>query len=139
MAHVLAASHGSGHVRRARIGAIGEEAACRHLERAGLRILARNWKSRYGEIDLVAEEDRTIVFVEVKARTSEAFGSPEEAITSSKIRRIRLAASSYLESRNLHDVNWRIDAVAVRCSPNGLIHSVEHYRDAAPPGSLAAP
>jgi putative endonuclease len=63
---------------RARLGAQGEAIAAAHLEAQGLHITDRNYRSRYGEIDLVAEEGDTLVFVEVKARRATAYGTPEE-------------------------------------------------------------
>jgi putative endonuclease len=101
---------------RAEIGAIGERLAAEHLERAGMRVLTRNWRCRYGELDLIATEPstRTVVFVEVKTRTSEQFGGLAEAVTPAKVRRLRRLAGIWLAGQ---DASWaaiRIDVIGVR-------------------------
>ena len=78
---------------RAEIGSFGEQLAVDHLQGLGLRIVARNWRCRYGELDIIAADDATatVVFVEVKTRTSDRFGGVEQAVTPAKVRR-RLAS-----------------------------------------------
>ncbi|WP_101906195.1 YraN family protein [Mycolicibacterium setense] len=80
---------------RAEIGALGEQLASEYLAAQGLRTLARNWRCRYGELDVIAEEvaTNTVVFVEVKTRTGEGFGGLAEAVTAQKLRRIRRLAA----------------------------------------------
>lgn len=87
-----------------------------HLIAAGLRITARNWRCRYGELDLVAVEpaSRTVVFVEVKTRTGDGFGGVEYAVTPQKVRRLRRLAALWLAGQ---DESWpaiRIDVIGVR-------------------------
>jgi putative endonuclease len=101
---------------RAAIGALGEQLAVAHLEAAGLRVVARNWRCRWGELDVVAVDDatRTVVFVEVKTRTSDRFGGVEQAVTPEKVRRLRRLAGIWLSQ---HDGSWaavRIDVIGVR-------------------------
>lgn len=101
---------------RAQIGALGEELAAAHLEAAGLCIVARNWRCRYGEIDLIATEKHSgaVVFVEVKTRTGDGFGGIEQAVTAQKVRRLRRLAGLWLAGQ---DVAWsavRIDVIGVR-------------------------
>ena len=101
---------------RAEIGALGEQLAVDHLTSLGLRVLARNWRCRYGELDIIAAEDatRTAVFVEVKTRTSDLFGGVEQAVTPEKVRRLRRLAGLWLGGQ---DGNWssiRIDVIGVR-------------------------
>ena len=76
---------------RAEIGALGEQLAVEHLTALGLRVLTRNWRCRYGELDVIAADDaaRTVVFVEVKTRTSDQFGGVSQAVTPNKVRRLR--------------------------------------------------
>ncbi|MBV8928963.1 MAG: YraN family protein [Mycobacteriaceae bacterium] len=103
---------------RAEIGALGEKLAAEHLERLGLRVLARNWRCRYGELDLVATDPtgRTVVFVEVKARTTDLFGGPAEAVTAAKVRRLRRLAGLWLAAQDHRWSAIRIDVIGVRIS-----------------------
>ena len=101
---------------RAEIGALGERLAVEHLQSLGLRVLARNWRCRYGELDVIAADDavRVAVFVEVKTRTSDRFGGVEYAVTPQKVRRLRRLAGLWLAGQ---DVRWsgvRIDVIGVR-------------------------
>ena len=82
---------------RARLGAQGESIAAAHLEASGLKITARNFRTRYGEIDLIAEDGDTLVFVEVKTRRGGTFGTPEEAVTARKRQHLAMAAAIYLQ------------------------------------------
>src|SRR5258705_10090849 len=76
---------------RAEIGALGEQLAVDHLTSLGLRVLTRNWRCRYGELDVIAADDaaRIVVFVEVKTRTSDQFGGVAQAVSPNKVRRLR--------------------------------------------------
>jgi putative endonuclease len=99
---------------RAEIGALGEQLAVEHLTATGLRVLARNWRCRYGELDVIATDARVVVFVEVKTRTSDQFGGVAQAVTPEKVRRLRRLAGLWLAAQ---DENWsavRIDVVGVR-------------------------
>ena len=101
---------------RAEIGALGERLAVEHLQSLGLRVLDRNWRCRYGELDVIAADDaaRIVVFVEVKTRTSDQFGGVEQAVTPEKVRRLRRLAGLWLAGQ---DGSWsevRIDVVGVR-------------------------
>jgi len=78
-------------------GTEAEERACIFLKDAGYKIVARNWRSRFGEIDIVARDGSTVVFVEVKARAGEAFGGPSAAVDAGKQRRIATTASEFLQ------------------------------------------
>jgi putative endonuclease len=117
-------------VKRHQIGAWGEEIASQYLEARGYKIHARNWRTQKGEVDLVAQDGETIVFVEVKTRTSKEFGWPEESVTASKRRRLQRVALAYLVDQGLSDVIWRIDVVAVDRNRSGGVERLEHYIDA---------
>jgi putative endonuclease len=100
---------------RAEIGALGERLAAQHVKGLGLRVLSRNWRCRYGELDLIAADPttRTVVFVEVKTRTGEQFGALSEAVTPVKVRRLRRLAALWLAGQ---DTGWaaiRIDVIGV--------------------------
>jgi putative endonuclease len=96
------------------LGKSGEEVACRELQRHGYTILARRYRTRYGEIDIVARDGPTIVFVEVKARTSDCYGDPLESVTLHKQARITAMAEDFIARRGLSGAPCRFDVVAVR-------------------------
>ena len=98
---------------RAATGLYGEDIAVRYLAHQGYVILARRWRTRFGEIDVIAKKNNEIVFVEVKTRATASFGAPEDSVTLWKRRRLRLTAYSFLQSRNLSDASFRIDVIAV--------------------------
>jgi putative endonuclease len=101
---------------RAEIGALGEQLAVDHLTAQGLAVLDRNWRCRYGELDVVAAEraTRTAVFVEVKTRTSDQFGGVEQAVTPDKVRRLRRLAGLWLAGQGGSWAAVRIDVIGVR-------------------------
>lgn len=101
---------------RAEIGALGEQLAVEHLAAQGLRTLTRNWRCRYGELDVIAVDvaTNTAVFVEVKTRTGDGFGGLAEAVTAQKIRRIRRLAALWLAEQEVRFAALRIDVVRVR-------------------------
>jgi putative endonuclease len=98
---------------RQRLGAAGEDLAARWYEQAGYQVVARNWRCRDGELDLVLRSRRTVVFCEVKTRTSDRFGTPAEAVTMTKQRRIRGLAARFLRENPQHCQAIRFDVVAV--------------------------
>jgi putative endonuclease len=95
------------------LGKAGEDRAAKFLTSQGYRILERNYRTPHGEIDLIALHQGTIVFVEVKTRTSDAFGAPELAVTPQKQRRMVKSALGYIKYRELHQVPCRFDVVAI--------------------------
>jgi putative endonuclease len=101
------------------IGKRGEELAVRHLEDAGYRIIERNYRCLLGEIDVVARDGESLVFVEVKSRRGEGFGDPQEAVDPKKQKKISRIAQYYLKEKRLRDVRARFDVVAVRIMPGG--------------------
>ena len=95
------------------LGKLGEDLACAELERLGYAILDRRYRTKYGEIDIVAREAGTTVFVEVKTRVGEQFGGGAEALTAWKQRRITQMAVDYLARHHLHDRPCRFDVVTI--------------------------
>jgi putative endonuclease len=95
------------------LGRWGEERAADFLKEKGYEILDRNIRTEYGEIDLLARQGTTLVFVEVKARSTQAYGHPEESVSSLKQQHMADAAESYLQSHPVHDGDWRVDVIAV--------------------------
>jgi putative endonuclease len=98
--------------RRA-LGARGEALTARWYEQRGYDVVSRNWRCREGEIDLVLVHGRTVVVCEVKTRTSNAFGSPYEAVTPAKQRRLRILALRWLEAHQVGGVALRFDVAGV--------------------------
>ena len=104
------------HLTRTEIGALGEQLAVEHLRSLGLVVLERNWRCRYGELDVIATDPaaNAVVFVEVKTRTGDRFGGVEQAVAPDKVRRLRRLAGLWLAGQ---DAGWsvvRIDVVGVR-------------------------
>jgi len=100
---------------RNELGALGEQLAVEHLRALGLRILVRNWRCRYGELDVIAADgDRTVVFIEVKTRSGDGFGGIAEAVTRAKVRRIRRLAGIWLAGQDTGWAQVRIDVIGVR-------------------------
>ena len=124
-------------IRRTR-GALGEEIAARHLARRGYQLVDRNYRTRFGEIDLVAADDRCLVFCEVKTRVAHGRAGPArglDAIGARKRRRVRAMAGQWLHDRSTRDrtprrPGLRFDAIGVTLSPAGELLSLEHVRDA---------
>ncbi len=81
----------------ARVGKVGEDVAVLHLQRLGYRVLSRNVRTPEGEIDIIARDGKTVVFIEVKARRSQRFGSGISAVDAKKRRRIRESAANYMQ------------------------------------------
>ncbi len=102
-----------------RLGQSGEDLACAELERRGYAILARRYRSRVGEIDIVANDGQTVVFVEVKTRVSAACGHPAEAVTWWKQQRIAAMAQDFLARRHLSAHPCRFDVVAITWPASG--------------------
>lgn len=112
------------------LGAHGEELAANHLRACGYRVLERNYRSKGGEVDIVARDrDDTIVFVEVKTRTSLAFGVPQLAVTSRKQRQIAKGALSWLSRNRSHHQAARFDVIAVLLHDDGRCE-LEHIKNA---------
>jgi putative endonuclease len=101
---------------RVQLGAMGEALAVDHLTRMGLRILGRNWRCRYGELDVIAadEASRTVVFVEVKTRTGDGYGGLAHAVTPRKVWRLRRLAGLWLACQDERWAALRIDVIGVR-------------------------
>ena len=95
------------------LGKYGEDIAAGHLREKGFKIISRNYKDKFGEIDIIARDSETVVFVEVKTRRSYNFGTPEEAVTNAKQRQIIRLARKYLVQYRLLDEPVRFDVIAI--------------------------
>ena len=112
--------------RNQKVGQWGEQAAVDYLTAKGYEIVARNVRTPYGEIDLIAQKDSFTIFVEVKARTSKSFGPPEVAVTPRKQQHM-LACAEYYTQQNEID-HWQIDVIAVERA-DGKVEIV-HFENA---------
>jgi putative endonuclease len=119
---------------RSALGRLGEQCAADYLTRAGYRLIARNWRCRLGEIDLVALQGDQFVFVEVKTRRGRGQG-PEESVGPAKARRLQALACAYLEAAGVLDgAAWRIDVVAVEIDGAGRLLRLEQIESAVAEG-----
>jgi putative endonuclease len=113
--------------RRNALGRYGEDVAARHLVALGLVVLDRNWRCPSGEIDLVLRDGDVLVVCEVKTRSSDACGSPHEAVTPAKLDRLKRLGLLWAEAHGVRPAETRIDLVAVRRARRGAA-TVEHVR-----------
>ena len=117
--------------KRKELGQKGEETAALYLRRKGYKIIEQNYRySRLGEIDLIAQEGKDLVFVEVKTRSSLSFAEPEEAVNYQKQKRIIKLAQGYLLNQKLEQVNCRFDVVSIIIDQEGKTKSIKLIRDA---------
>lgn len=112
------------------LGQQGERLAEAHLTRLGARLLARNYRTSLGELDLLVEHDGDLVGVEVKTRQTGQVALPEEAVNAAKPARLERLVSQAAEQFGLEEHGWRIDVVAIEVAPNGSIVRLDHIRDA---------
>jgi putative endonuclease len=115
-------------MQKKELGKKGEEVALRFLKKRGYRIIEQNYVCKMGEMDLIAKEKDTLAFIEVKTRTSTAFGPPQLAVNSSKQRQLSKVALYFLKEKKLEDVKARFDVVAIILGQNG--EEIELIKDA---------
>ena len=113
--------------RNQKIGAWGESVAAKYLKERGYNLIARNVRTPYGEIDILAEKDGITVFVEVKARTTSTFGPPEVSVTLRKQEHMIAAAEHYTQENEID--HWQIDVIAVEGKPN-TNPKITHFENA---------
>lgn len=120
--------------QRKKLGAWGENLAARYLEAHGYTILVRGWRCRAGEIDLIAQHDDMLVFVEVRTRRGDQHGTAEESITPSKAARLIELANEYLLEREEQGDPWngafRIDVIAITLDQRGVLKQINHVESA---------
>ncbi|MBT9163479.1 MAG: hypothetical protein DDT24_00386 [Chloroflexi bacterium] len=112
------------------VGAFGEGAAEEYLKKCGYRILETNFRCVLGEIDIVAREGDSLVFVEVRTRRSLAFGSPEESITAAKKAKLIKLGQYYVQAHQDSPSPWRIDMVAIEMGQSGKITRIDLIQNA---------
>lgn len=111
------------------IGQKGESIAADYLEKKGYIILERNFRTPYGEIDLICKQANVIIFVEVKSRTNRSLGPPEISITSRKAGHLRGAAEYFIQQHPELTNDWRIDAVTILIGPDNSPPSIDHFEN----------
>jgi putative endonuclease len=114
------------------LGQQGERLAEQYLIEKGARLLTRNYRIPFGEIDLVVEHEGELVAVEVKTRAIDDLEQPVEAVTWRKLRRIVQALTAYAVDSDLIEMSWRIDVVAIQCELDGTTPRLEHLRSVYP-------
>ncbi len=112
------------------LGKRGERAAADYLRRQGYKIVGRGERDHFGELDLVAVDDRTVVFVEVKTRTSHDAGHPAEAVGPEKQKRLTRLALAYLKRHDLLECKARFDVLAVTWPEKARKPTIEHIKNA---------
>lgn len=111
------------------IGSWGEDYACQYLKEHGLQLIDSNVRTPYGEIDLVMELNGIMVFVEVKTRSNNKSGYPEESVTEDKMDRMNECALWFMDSHNKNEAPWRVDVVAVIGQPEKGIPQLEWFQN----------
>ena len=117
-------------MKRKDTGILGEKLARDFLRKRGYRILEANYRCPHGEVDLIAEHKDCLVFIEVRAKRSREFGTPEESITPAKMERLRVVASHYRQTHDNLPQSWRIDVVAVELARKGKPSRIELIENA---------
>jgi putative endonuclease len=115
--------------QNARVGNRGEELAAAFLERNGIAVIERNYRCKGGEVDIVAKDGNTLVFIEVKSRKNLAYGVPQLAVTPFKQRQISKAALTWLGRNHQHEKPARFDVIAILLDSE-YQHRIEHIRNA---------
>lgn len=116
--------------RRQRTGRRGEELAVAKLAALGCQIVTRNYRCPYGEVDIICQDGSALAFVEVRARTGDDYGSPEESMTPAKQARLANVAAHYLQENEMEASDWRIDLVAIELDSDGSVRRVEWIKNA---------
>jgi putative endonuclease len=116
--------------RRHTLGRLGEELAVQHLQCQGYVILERNYRCQSGEMDIIARDGPRMAFVEVRTRRGSACGTPEESVTPKKQARLATVARNYLEEKELGEIDWGIDVVAVEFRQDGVLCRIGLIRNA---------
>ena len=111
------------------LGQHGEQLAANYLTNQGYRIVTTNWHCKYGEIDIVAQKDNLLVFVEVRTRSADTTEGAFESITPRKQRRMTASAQTYLATQQLETSDWRVDVIGIAIPRSGA-PIIEHAEDA---------
>jgi len=116
-------------MNKSKIGKLGEKLAIEFLQKQGVNIIEKNYFTKFGEIDLIGIENKTIIFVEVKLRFNNSFGAPYEAVDSKKWVRLQNAAQLYLIDHNINDFDCRFDIVSILYSKDKKKFNIEWLKN----------
>jgi len=111
------------------IGYLGESIARKYLEDKGYIVIDQNYKNKYAEIDLIARDGNGLIFIEVKTRIGEQFGTPEQSINRDKMQRLIKNAQAYVIIKNYRNISYRIDAVCIVLDRDKEIKRINHYQN----------
>lgn len=111
------------------VGKIGETIACSYLKKKNYSVLTTNFRNKYGEIDIIAQKDTTLIFCEVKTRTQTIQGLPYQAVDYYKIRRIQKLAQMYVLTHVRHSIQLRIDVISILLSKTQKLRSIRHFKN----------
>jgi len=107
-------------------GTIGESIAKRFLEKKGYKIIEQNFRTKYSEMDLIVNKKDVLVFIEVRTKTNDHFGSPEQTINKNKINRLIRSAQAYIAYKK-YQGSFQIDAICIILNPDGSPQLINHY------------
>jgi len=110
------------------VGRLGEKLASEYLKRKGYKILEQNYRTRYSEIDLVVQKKDVLVFVEVRTKTGEQFGTPEETLNWKKLQKVKKNATAYA-TRSKWNKLYRVDGICIVLDKNHGVQRLEHYEN----------
>lgn len=116
-------------ISRTQLAKWGENTARKFLEDNQITILQMNYRTNLGEIDIIGKEQEDLVFFEVKTRSSQKFGFPEEAVDHRKIEKIECVANDFIEVNSLDETNWRIDTIAIIRNPYSGNFEIEWFKN----------
>jgi putative endonuclease len=117
-------------MKRRETGFRGEQLACDFLNKNGYQLIERNFRCPRGEVDIIARQGNTLVFVEVRTKKGRNFGSPEESITPTKMEHLRNTAAYYRQSHDSLPDSWRIDVIAIEMNSRGQVARIEQIENA---------
>ena len=112
----------------ASVGKLGENIAQEYLKKKGCDIISRNYRTKYGEIDLIVRKNNILIFVEVRSKTGEQFGTPEDTINKIKMSKIKRNAMAYISRKKWQD-QYRIDAICIILNQDSSIKRLDHYEN----------
>ncbi len=111
------------------LGAIGEQEAARYLQERNFQILHTNFRTKIGELDIVAQKNETLVLIEVKSRIGDFRGKPYEAVNKRKIEHIKRTGYAYLRANNIKNASLRIDVVSIEYTTDLNVKKLQHFEN----------
>ncbi len=113
---------------RQSVGKKGEDIACNFLESNGYEIIERNFRTKYGELDIIASKDGILVFVEVKAKTDTRTGMPYETVNKNKIKHLMRAIQFYQLTHKVKDLKMSLDVISIIIGPDNRVKELKHFK-----------